>query len=150
MKQQPVRINIAKYYTCFTDENCNYEKYFINFIGALNVPPNSVRNNTLAILDAAIKEENLLFTTEYMRCYRIPIEIEISKELILSPHELLIYTNQNNKPIMISNGGKKYAKEFCRLKDLEVEYKDPSGLDIFCSAWHSHKTNRKYFGNLTY
>ena len=103
------------------------------------------RELTREILAAAIDEENLFFETEYMKCYKISVKVENIHYEFLGRTELLIYTNKNNKPIMISDGGKDFAEHFCYLKDQEIEMYDPEDEESnpFCCKGFNHKENEE-------
>ena len=103
------------------------------------------REFTREILAAAIDEENLFFETEYMKCYKISVKLENIYNEFLGRTELLIYTNKNNKPIMISDGGKDFAEHFCYLKDQEIEMYDPEDEESnpFCCKGFNHKENEE-------
>ena len=105
------------------------------------------RKLTREILAAAIDEENLFFETEYMKCYKISVKVENIYNEFLGRAELLIYTNKNNKPIMISDGGKDFAEHFCYLKDQEIEMYDPEDEEAnpFCCKGFNHKENEEEF-----
>lgn len=130
-----------------TIEGTPLEKFIENFEFNFTTSPNfdEGRKLTKEILAAAIDEENLFFETEYMKCYKISVKVENIYNEFLGRTELLIYTNKNNKPIMISEGGKDFAEHFCYLKDQEIEMYDPEDEESnpFCCKGFNHKENEE-------